>query len=71
MSDSQTGIAPNPRPDTYRLVRIPKQNFDNEIKVEIQEETRQEMQELFEIFAKDGKLFPKALRKDLVSIGKY
>jgi len=53
----------------YRLVRIPKQNFDHEIKIEIQEETRKEMKELFEIFAKDGKVLPKTLMRDLVSIG--
>jgi len=53
----------------YRSVRIPKQNFDHEIKIEIQEETRKEMKELFEIFAKDGKVLPKTLMRDLVSIG--
>ena len=56
-------------PNIYRLVRIPKKNFDHEIKIEIQEETRKEMKEHFEIFAKDGKVLPKTLTRDLVSIG--
>ena len=60
-----------PEVNKYRLVRVPKQNFSHEIKVEIQEDTKKELSELFEIFATKGKLFPKALRKDLVSIGIY
>ncbi len=60
----------NPIVSRDRNVKIPKQNFDKEIPVEIQEETKEEMKEIFETFAKDGKLFPKQLRRDLVSIGK-
>lgn len=53
----------------YRLVKIPKQNFDNEIDVEVQEETKQELKDLFDVFAKEGKIWPKALRRDLLAIG--
>ncbi len=56
--------------EKFRLIRIPKPDYENDKVVEANPETKELLEEIFEVFSKDGKVWPKSIRKDLHTIGK-